>query len=62
MKIFVVTQEAVTDFEGRIIDYGRVINVVASQDAAVDEILQQLKKSNYGRMYYDYDIEEWDVD
>ena len=47
--IYIVTQSAVTDYEGYVIDDAEIIAVCRSRQRAEWYVAEALKKYNYGR-------------
>lgn len=60
--IYIVTQSAVTDFEGCLIDYAEIIAVCRSRQRAEWYVAEALKKYNYGRTKHDYEIETHEIE
>jgi phosphoglycolate phosphatase-like HAD superfamily hydrolase len=60
--VYIVTQSAVTDIDGVLIDYAEIIAVCRSRQRAEWYVAEALKKYNYGRTEHDYEIETHEIE
>ena len=59
---YIVTQSAITDFDGVLIDGSEIIAVCYSRARAEWHVAEKLKTYNYGRGELDYEIETHEIE